>query len=118
MCTQMTQNGRIIVPGSRAIVRPRLDVNRVMTWGNTTSFNARLESLENIWKPRGFLLGSMMVDSFVEADTGFEFKKPLKVAIIYKQGIFLVVTEPANKQVARVHPRQPCFEHIKQLLVA
>jgi 23S rRNA-/tRNA-specific pseudouridylate synthase len=121
MCTQLTQNGRILVFGKSAIIRSGTTTANIV-WGTYRNghpvVNARIESLNKIWMPLNYTIMSIMVDSFLERDVEFKFKSPTDVAVIYKEDHFLVVTEPAGIQVKKTHARQPCFERLHELLAA
>lgn len=116
MCTKLTQNGQVLLPGNKAVVRtPKGE--RILTWGLNNDLglqaNARLESIDK-WRKKGFKQnGILEVDSFYEGTTNFKFPKKGELGVIYRDDVFLLVTEPANAQVSKVHHRQPCINLLK-----
>lgn len=122
MCTQLTQNGRIIVPGNRAWIISPMKQTGYFKWGVQMNghlvVNARIETLRTTWISKGYELMTIEVDSFLEKDHEFKFNKPRSIGIIYKEDHFLVITEPANKIISKAHHRQPCFERLPKLLAA
>jgi putative SOS response-associated peptidase YedK len=122
MCTQLTQNGRIIIPFTRAIITASNRSVSSSLWGAMSHghpiINARMESLTKLWIPRGYELMTMFVSGFVELEKEFVFPRPREIGIVYKEDHFLVITEPAIAQVASVHHRQPCFINLAKLIAA
>lgn len=123
MCIKLKQTGEIITPGKTAIILTNRGL-KPMKWGFDTGLgdqaNARVESLKEKWLNKGYEFGHMEVDSFFERDerkreTEFKFCKPNLIGIVYKSDHFLVVTEQASPQVAKVHHRQPCIRQLPLL---
>lgn len=120
MCTKLTQNGEIIIPGMNAAIKTKQGFSE-LKWGrafgeNELMTNARIESLEHVWKSKGYTIGTMDIDSFTEGRT--KFKGQVTVGVIYRGHHFLVITEPSSPQVRKVHHRQPCFQNLEKLLAA
>jgi hypothetical protein len=122
MCTKLRQNGEILIPGNRGIIKtPKGE--KTLVWGYDNGLgiqaNARFESLREKWIPKKYQVGVMEIDSFWEGRrTTKEFLMPKNglIGIIYKKDHFIVVTEEAGGPVSKVHHRQPCMRQLFQLL--
>lgn len=121
MCVKLQQNGKIIIPGSIIEVKTKQGL-KSLVWGINNPngiYNARMESLEKLWLPKGYKIGTAIIEKFVERDTTYTFETKTKdetIGVLYKGNEAIIITEPATGSVVRVHHRQPCFVKLKDIL--
>lgn len=113
MCGALKIKGKTVIPGQTTEINTG-GLKVKATWGvkmwNELVYNARKETWE---KPNGcwkdFTPCSITVDGFQERNTLFFSKhsKSFDIMALRKKDNFVVLTQPANKVVGKVHHRMP-----------
>lgn len=123
MCIKLQAGNRIYIPGTKAPIRHGM-FEKDMIWGIDTGHgmhaNARIESVLNgLWDKWGMIHhGGLKIDAFFEKKHKFQFHTPRIIGVIHNETNFLVVTEPAEGKVKKLHSRQPCYLHLNLLNLA
>lgn len=120
MCSSAKIGRQTASPGSHMIIN-FLNGSDVKPWGIREYYNARVENINNFWRDYKFCYTQL--SSFFEGNKEFQlknskqFSKLFKVASLYNEDGFVILTRPATKIVKPYHHRQPIILLMPDLFI-
>lgn len=120
MCASCKIGSQTVNPGSNMIIN-FFHGSDVKLWGIREYYNARVENINNFWKDYKFCY--TQASSFFEGHKEFQlksskqFSKLFKIASLYNEDGFVMLTRPATTIVKPHHHRMPVILLMPDLFI-